>query len=309
MVLLFKGLPDNVEDWRRELTKRIPDLEMRVWPEIGDPADIDVTFMWQAPPGELLKFPNLKAILNLGVGVDPLLADSTLPRHLPIARMVDPSLTRQMTTFLIYSVIHYHRGLDKYAAYQRERRWVYERAKVNSTCRVGIMGLGVLGADAATSLRDLGFAVAGWSRTPKSLDGIECFHGAAGLDAFLARTDILCCILPLTPDTRGMIDAKFLAKLPRGAKFVNIARGALVVDADLLAALDSGQIGGAVLDVFTKEPLPQDSPFWSHPKVVVTPHIAGNTNPVTASDQVAENIRRARAGRPLLNQVNLDVGY
>ncbi|MBM3572375.1 MAG: glyoxylate/hydroxypyruvate reductase A [Alphaproteobacteria bacterium] len=309
MALLFKGLSDNVEEWRRELTRRIPDLDMRIWPDVGDPADIDVAFTWQAPHGEFKRYPNLRAILNLGVGVDTLLTDPDLPRHVPVARMVDPSLTRQMTTYLLHAVIHYHRRFDHFAALQREASWKYERGRNNGACRVGIMGMGVLGGDAAQALRGLGFAVAGWSRTAKSIAGIEGFHGADGLTPFLARTDILCCILPLTAGTRGIINADLLRRLPRGTRFVNISRGAVVIEPDLLAALDLGHIGAAMLDVFTKEPLPADSPFWRHPRVVVTPHVAGNTTPATAADQVAENIRRARAGQRLLNQVDLDVGY
>jgi len=308
MALLFKGLPDNVEIWRRELTARIPDLEMRVWPDIGDPADIDVAFMWRPPHGVFGQFPNLRAILNLGVGVDPLLTDPDLPRHLPIARIVDPSLTREMASYLVHACLTYHRRFDHFAELQRQKRWEYERPRGNASCRVGIMGLGVLGGGAAETLRDLGFSVAGWSRSPKSIPGVESFHGD-GLKAFLARTDILCCVLPFTPQTEGMLDADLFAALPRGARFVNIARGALVVEKELLAALDSGHIAGATLDVFAAEPLPAESPFWDHPRVVVTPHVAGSTSPATAAPVVAENILRARAGRPLLNQVSLDAGY
>lgn len=309
MRLVFKGLPDNVEDWRRELMARIPDLDMRVWPDIGDPDEVDVVLMWRPPHGELLRYPNLKAILNLGVGVDTLLADPDLPEGVPIARMVDPTLNRQMSTYVLHAVIRYHRKLDCFAELQQRHEWAYERPRRNEQCRVGIMGFGIIGRDIAASLLHLGFRVAGWSRSEKSMEGVDCFHGRQGLKPFLAGSDILVCILPLTDETRGMVDAGIFDALPEGACFINIARGAIVVDADLLAALDSGQLGGATLDVFGTEPLPPDNPYWSHPKVTVTPHIAASTTPATAADQVAENIRRARSGLPLLNQVHHETGY
>jgi glyoxylate/hydroxypyruvate reductase A len=206
-------------------------------------------------------------------------------------------------------VLHYHRRFDYFARLQAQAEWRFERARSNSDCRVGIMGMGVLGGAAARALRDLGFSVSGWSRTPKQMPGVESFHGADSLEAFLADTDILCCVLPLTPHTRDILNAETLAYLPRGAKLINIARGAHVVEADLLAALNSGQIGGAMLDVVAQEPLPSDHPLWSHPAVTITPHVAGSTKPATAATQVAENILRARRGEPLLNEVHPDFGY
>ncbi|MCO5089777.1 glyoxylate/hydroxypyruvate reductase A [Bosea sp. (in: a-proteobacteria)] len=309
MALLFKGLPDNIDVWRRELTALIPDLDMRVWPDVGDPAEIDVAFMFRPPHGEFLKYPNLRAILNLGVGVDPLLTDPDLPRHLPIARIVDPSLTSEMASYLVHSVLHYHRRFDHFRELQQQKRWEYERPRGNASCRVGIMGLGVLGGGAAATLRDLGFTVAGWSKSPKTIEAVQSFHGRDGLDAFLSRTDVLCCILPSTPETKGLLNAALFSRLPKGARFINIARGALVVEADLLAALDSGHLAGATLDVFATEPLPVESRFWDHPKVIVTPHVAGSTTPATSAPIVAENILRARAGKPLINQIDVDAGY
>ncbi|WP_205648499.1 2-hydroxyacid dehydrogenase [Acuticoccus kandeliae] len=306
---VFKGLPDNVEDWRRELLARIPELDMRVWPEIGDPDTVDVALMWRAPHGEFGRYPNLKAILNLGVGVDTLFHDPDLPRDIPIARMVDPTLNQLMATYVLHAVIGYHRGFATFAERQKTREWIYQRPPLNARCRVGIMGLGVIGTDIARTLLSLGFTVSGWSRRPKEVEGVTTFAGADEMKAFLGQSDILVCILPLTEATRGMLDAEAFAALPRGAKIVNIARGAVVDEAALLDALDSGQVGGATLDVFATEPLPQDSRFWTHPSVTVTPHIAASTTPATAADQVAENIRRACAGKPLLNQVDLASGY
>src|SRR5581483_5227165 len=196
-----------------------------------------------------------------------------------------------------------------YERFQRERRWKKRATPDIATRRVGVLGIGEIGSACARAVAALGFSVAGWSRTAKHIDGIETFAGAAALPAFLARTDILVCVLPLTAGTRGIIDAKLLAALPRGAYVINIARGAHVVDADLLAALDSGHIAGATLDVFAPEPLPPEHPFWTHPKVLVTPHIASLTNPETASEGIAENLRRLTTGRPLLHLVERDRGY
>jgi len=309
MTFVLKALSDNVAEWQRELMALVPDLEIRIWPDVGNPDDVDLAFMVRPPPGELKRYPNLKAFLNLNVGVDTLLFDPDLPRHVPIARTVDPGLVRMITTYLLYAIIRYHRSFDEFARRQSQVRWEYLRARDNYNCRVGIMGLGVIGLDAATTLRDLGFAVAGWSRTPKALDGIEAFHGRDGLAPFLNRTEILCCVLPLTADTRQIINRDSLSLLPRGARLINVARGSIMVERDLLDALDSGQLAGATLDVFDEEPLPPDNPLWLHPGVVVTPHVAGNTSPVTAAPQVAENIRRARQGLPLINQIDRGRGY
>jgi glyoxylate/hydroxypyruvate reductase len=309
MTFVLKAPSDNVDEWRRELVAHVPDLDIRTWPDVGNPEEVELAFMVRPPPGELKRYPNLKAFFNLNVGVDTLLFDPDLPRHIPVARTVDPGLVRMITTYLLYSVIRYHRSFDEFALNQSCGHWEYLRARANHECRVGIMGLGVLGSDAATTLRDLGFAVAGWSRTPRALDGIEAFHGRDGFGPFLSRTDILCCVLPLTADTHQIINRGSLAWLPRGARLINIARGPVMVDSDVLDALDSGQLGGATLDVFDEEPLPSDSPFWRHPRVVVTPHVAGNTTPATAAPQVAENIRRARQGLPLINQIDFGRGY
>jgi len=309
MTFVLKALNDNVDEWRRELISHVPDLDIRIWPDIGDPSDVDLALMVRPPLGELKRYPNLKAFLNLNVGVDTLLFDPDLPRHIPMARTVDPGLVQMIVTYLVYGVIRYHRSFDKFARNQPDARWEYLRARSNHHCSVGIMGLGVLGSSAAAALRDLGFTVAGWSRTPKTLDGVEVFHGRDALSSFLGRSDILCCVLPLTTDTRQLLNRTTLSQLPHGARLINIARGSVIVEQDLLSALDTGQLGGAMLDVFDEEPLPPDSPFWLHPEVVVTPHVAGNTNPATAAPQVAENIRRVRQGLPLINQIDLSRGY
>jgi glyoxylate/hydroxypyruvate reductase A len=227
----------------------------------------------------------------------------------PITRIMDEGLVGQMSEYAIYWALRHHRDIDKYAASQRAKVWKPEEFVDTIHRRVGVMGLGTIGQDTAGKFAALGFPTAGWSRTAKTIAGIETFSGIEGLAKFLARTDILVDVLPLTRQTRGVLNAKAFGLLPKGAYLVNMARGGHVVDDDLLAALDSGQLSGAALDVFNTEPLPPDHPYWSHPKVHVTPHIAGATNPRTASPGVIENIKRLRAGQPLINTVDPKTGY
>lgn len=309
MALLFKSDIDRGDSWQRHLRALAPDLELREWPEIGDPADIEYALVWQPPKGELKSYPNLKAIFSIGAGIDHLSSDPELPRDVPVVRMVEPGLTAGMTEFVVMSVLYHHRFMLDYAAQARAHEWREIEQIAAAERRVGILGLGVLGGDAAEKLRAFGFSVAGWSRGPRTLPGVETFHGSDGLPPFLGRTDILVSLLPLTAETENLLDARAFAALPRGATLVSVGRGRQVVDEDLLAALDSGQLGGASLDVFREEPLPSDSPFWDHPRVVVTPHIASMTIAKTACEAVIENIRRCEAGRPLKYVVDMQKGY
>jgi phosphoglycerate dehydrogenase-like enzyme len=210
---------------------------------------------------------------------------------------------------VLLNVLRFHRQDPEYRTLQAARRWEELPAPDTASRRVGILGLGELGGAAAAALSALGFPVMGWSRAPKDRRGVECFHGPGGFDAMLPRADILVCLLPLTPETRGVLDRRALGLLPRGAFLLNAARGGHVVQDDLLAALDSGRIAAAALDVFEPEPLPPEHPFWSHPRVVMTPHAASITIPSSAAPQVVENLRRARSGRPLLNLVDFGAGY
>jgi glyoxylate/hydroxypyruvate reductase A len=307
--LLFISHLDDPAAWKRELTSRIPGLGYRVGPGLTDADDVEVALVWAPPPGELKRYPNLKAILSLGAGVDHILNDPELPRGVPIARLVDPMLTRLMSEYVLLAALRHHREFDVFERHQRRRLWEYRFPPDAARRRVGVMGLGVLGADAAAKLAANGFAVQGWSRRPKRIAGARTYHGPRQLERFLNATDVLVCLLPLTPATRGLLDRRVFAALPKGAFLVNPSRGALLVDDDLIEALDSGHLAGATLDVFHREPLPRDHPFWRHPKVLVTPHIAAAGYPETAAPQVAENVRRALAGRPLLHPVDPEAGY
>ncbi len=309
MVLLYRSSSDSAALWLAELRKHIPELEMRVFPELGDPKDIDAALVWKPQPGLLASLPNLKMIASLGAGVDHLLEDATLPRHVPIVRLIDPYMTEAMSEYVLTQVLRLHRQDFAYRAQQRERVW-RELPPLNaSERRVGVLGLGELGSDAARKLAVLGFKVAGWSRRERRLPGMESFHGPEGLIALARRSEILVCLLPLTRETTGILDGRLFATMPRGAAIVNAARGAHLVDADLLAALESGQLSAAVLDVFVEEPLPTEHPFWRHEKIIVTPHAAAATHAPTAAAGVAENLRRLSDGRQLINVVDLTHGY
>jgi glyoxylate/hydroxypyruvate reductase len=309
MAVLFLSKADDPVAWYAALQNRLPELDLRIWPETGDVREIDAALVWNHPPGELKRYPNLRLILSLGAGVNHILDDPDLPTDVPIARIVDEALTTGMVEYTLAAVMRYHRELDVYEGFQRETRWKKRRTPYIADRRVGVLGLGEIGAACARACALLGFPVAGWSRTAKTIRGLETFSGGAGLRAFLVRTEILVCVLPLTTETRGIINAELLAALPKGAHVINIARGAHVVDDDLLAALDCGHIAGATLDVFAPEPLPENHRYWTHPKVLMTPHIASLTNPDTASACIAENLRRLAEGKPLLHLVERQRGY
>jgi glyoxylate/hydroxypyruvate reductase A len=296
--------------WKKVLGEGLGEIDFRTIGEgLGNTDDIEIALAWKPAPGLLATFRNLKLIVSLGMGVDHLLADDRLPAGVPIVRIMDDGLVGQMSEYAIFWALRHHRDIDRYAELQRQRKWAPYDFVDTLHRRVGIMGLGTIGQDTARKFALLGFPTAGWSRTAKALPGVETFSGKDGLAKFLARTDILVNVLPLTRETRGILDAEAFAALPRGAYVINMARGGHVVDDALLGALDSGHVSGAALDVFNTEPLPADHRYWTHPLVHVTPHVAGATNPRTASPGVIENIRRLRAGQPLINTVDPRTGY
>jgi len=295
--------------WKKVLEAGLGPLDFRRLDSLGDKADIEVALAWKPASGLLASFPNLKLIVSLGMGVDHLLSDDKLPAGVPITRIMDNGLIGQMSEYALYWALRHHRDIDKYAASQRAKQWKVEDFVDTIHRRIGILGLGTIGQDTAKKFAALGFPTAGWSRTAKSLPGIETFHGQDGFRRLLAESDILVNVLPLTRETRGILDAKAFAALPKGAYVINMARGGHVVDEALLAALDSGHLSGAALDVFNQEPLPAEHPYWTHPKVHVTPHIAGATNPRTASPGVIENIKRLRSGGELMHCIDPKTGY
>lgn len=307
--LLYRSASPYAELWKSELERRVPGLDFRAYPEIGDKEDIAVALVWKPPRGLLASLPRLKLIVSLGAGVDHLLGDPELPRDVPIMRLVDPYMVAQMSEYVLMQVLRLHRQDLAYAAQQRDEVWRELPQPEAAQRRVGILGLGQFGANAAATLRAHGFDVAGWSRRPKTIDGVTCHHGEAGFAAVLARSDILVCLLPLTSETSGILDKHAFALLPKGAMVINVGRGSHLVEEDLLAALDTGQLGGAALDVFRDEPLPQGHPIWRHPRIIVTPHIAAVTNPLTGAQIVADAIHRLREGRSLSNLVDRALRY
>jgi len=309
MAILFTTTPAAVARWRPHLVAAWPDRDIRYWPELGDPAAIDYALVWQPAPGLLASLPNLKLIVSLGAGVDHVLRDPDLPPGIPILRLVDPYMTQAMSEYVTLQVLRLHRQDLTYRTQQAAGEWREHTQKNAAERIVGILGFGALGQDAGRSLRGLGFQVAGWSRSPKDVPGFATFAGAAGLAEIAARSEILVCLLPMTPETDGILDAPLFARLPRGAAIVNAGRGRHLVEADLLAALGSGQLSAAVLDVFRDEPLPPAHPFWRHPRIVVTPHVAAETHPPTALPIIAAAIDDFAAGRPVANLVDRAKGY
>jgi glyoxylate/hydroxypyruvate reductase A len=316
LALLIHGGSQNwsQERWKGRFDTACPGRRVVLLPDAGlDPADIHYAAVWKPAPGELASFPNLRVIFNLGAGVDALMADSSLPK-VPLVRVAVSDLTARMTEYVVLHVLMHHRQEPYLRTCQREKRWAPKRQWTASAISVGIMGLGTLGADAAHALTRLGFQVSGWSRSRKHIDGIECFYGQDQIDSFLQRTDILVCLLPLTPDTRHILNRDLFTKLSRNSPLgppvvINAGRGGLQNEADILACLDDGTLGGASLDVYATEPLPADSRFWTHPKVVLTPHNAADTDPDEISKYVARQIERFEAGGKLENTVDRGRGY
>lgn len=308
MTLLFKCDHTDPEPWLAALAEQLPDRTVRVFPEVEPAADIEYALVYEPPPGLLASLPNLRAIFSLWAGVDHFASDTDLP-EVPVVRMVERSMTATMTAHVVQQVLDLHTQALDYRAQQAQRVWQQRDLKAPSERRVGILGLGTLGRDAAEKLAGLCFDVAGWSRSPKEIAGIACYHGEDGLTDFLGRTDILVCLLPMTEATRGILSRSLFDRLPRGAALINCARGGHLVDEDLLAALAEGRLSSAALDVFNAEPLPPDHPYWDHPRVVVTPHIAAFSVTATAVESVVANIRRMEAGKAPLYVVDFARGY
>ena len=310
MAVLLQYRRDRADRWEAALRQAMPGERVLVWPDVPDPDAVELVVTFVPEPGTLRAFRNLRLIAATGAGVNAMLDPSIeMPSGVPLVRLVDPELTDAMRQYVLATVMRHFRQLDQFEAFQRERRWVQlPRPDIRSFV-VGLLGLGVLGTAAAELLRIVGFPVVGWSRREKSVPGVDCCHGPEGLKRLLDRTLCLVCLLPLTPATAGIIDANLLCQLPRGAYVINAGRGGHLVDDDLLAALDSGQIACATLDVFHDEPLPEGHPFWTHPRVTITPDIASLTVPESAALRIAENLRRLRSGEPLLDLVDPDSGY
>ncbi|MFA6964084.1 2-hydroxyacid dehydrogenase [Bosea sp. (in: a-proteobacteria)] len=314
MSLLLAMTGWHVEDWRARFKALLPDMPIVTLGEPFDRRSVHYVASWKHPEGSLAGLPNLAAVFSLGAGVDHLFADTRLP-DVPIARVVDPDLTTRMSEYIVLHCLMILRQQRRYDAQQPQKSWDDDRNQPAArSVRVGVMGLGELGQDAVHKLKVMGFDVAGWSRSPKAIDGLASFSGSEGMASFLARTDILVSLLPLTPETRGTINATLLAGLAQdgrlgGPFLVNAGRGGLQVEADILAALDAGTLKGATLDVFETEPLPAESRLWTHPAVTVTPHNAAMSEPEAVATLISAQIRRLEAGEPLEHVVDPARGY
>jgi glyoxylate/hydroxypyruvate reductase len=275
-----------------------------------EPEAVDYVLGTGAAPGFLSTLPNLKLVFSLGAGVDGFLSDPYFPKQVPLVRFVDRNLSRAMTQYIVLQVLIHYRQQRLFDLAQAERKWEpMAPPRCTEETRIGILGLGEIGRKAGERLRDLDFDVAGWSRSRKALPGIESFAGADELKPFLSRTDILVCVLPLTPDTSGVLNQELFSVLPQDAFVINVARGGHLVERDLIESLDSGHLSGAALDVFAVEPLPKSSPLWTHPKVTITPHVAGVANPRAASLWVRDTVARYKSREPIANVVDFTRGY
>jgi glyoxylate/hydroxypyruvate reductase A len=303
--ILFASTKEKPEFWFPLLQKALPGDRFFAWPDTNG-GDIDVALVATHPKGAFAGLPRLKLIQSLWMGVENIIGDSDLPKGVPVARLIDPGMVAAMGETVIACVLDWHRHFWCYRKFQQDRVWKRRRQYLASDRTIGLLGLGELGTSAAAKLQALGFNVAGWSRRPKSLEGIFC---STDLEEVVRRSNALVCLLPLTGKTKGILNSRILSLMPKDGCVINVARGAHVVVPDLLAALDAGHLARAYLDVFETEPLPADSPLWSHPGVSVTPHIAALTEPRTSVGKIAENLERLRRGEAPLNTVDFAAGY
>jgi glyoxylate/hydroxypyruvate reductase A len=308
MTFLYKANATRGQEWARFFAARAPDLPFRLWPDVGDPAQIRYLAAWMPPDNIAATFPNLELVFSVGAGVDQFDV-SRLPPHVPLIRMLEPGIAESMVEYVTMAVLALHRDLVHFIAQQREQTWREIQITQAAKRRVGIMGLGLLGQAVLERLKAFGFPLAGWNRSPRTIEDVSCYAGGQALSEFLARTDILVCLLPLTSETRGILNTRLFEALPRGGQLVNVGRGGHLVEADLIEALDHGVLSAAVLDVAEHEPLPAGHPFWSHPRILLTPHIASMTTPEAAVEFVLETIARHRRGEALPGHVDLDRGY
>jgi glyoxylate/hydroxypyruvate reductase len=290
-----------------EMKRLKPDWHYSAWPNSNR---ADYAIVWKPPKPLFDANPSLKAVVNYGAGTDAILAMDSVPTHVPIIRLEDAGMAQQMAEYTLYGVLHHHRHMQRYTSQQRERVWLQHEDRANlQRPVVGVMGLGEMGGHVARKVSQFGYSVRGWSKSQRTIEGVTCLSGDAGFEEFLRETNVLVCMLPLTESTRGVINANTLSKLPRGAFLVNAGRGAHMIEADVLAALNSGQLAGALLDVFNTEPLPEDSAMWSHPNVIVTPHVAATTPIREACLQIVDKIEAMERGEIVSGIVDRKIGY
>lgn len=296
----------DVSSWVKTFNKADPEVDIQIFPDIRDKESVELAILWQHPKGILKEFPNLKLICSMGAGVDHILSDPEIPLTLPITRIVDPGLTVPMTNYVVMATLNYQRQLYRYQSNQRKKVWDMTNPELD--IQVGVMGVGALGGDVIEKLKMLGFSVFGYGNSPKSETEFPYYYGNE-LPQFLNKVNLIICMLPLTPSTENILNLDFFRKCNKGTYIINVARGNHLVEDDLVTAIGEGIISGAFLDVFRKEPLPIEHPFWNSDKITVTPHIASVTNPNSAIPQIIENYKRIKDKKQLLNQINPILGY
>lgn len=296
----------EVSDWVKTFQKLDPTVELEVYPTIERPEEVETVVVWQHPHGILMDFPNLRLICSMGSGVDHIVADHALPEGVPVTRIVDPRLTFSMTNYVIMGILNYHRQFTRYQAYKSSKTWDMSNPEIDIS--VGVMGCGQLGGDVLDKLRAIGIPAYGYGNSPKPEFRHPYFYGDQ-LDKFLAKVNVVVCLLPLTAKTEGFLNQNLFSRFTPGTYLINVARGKHLIEEDLLLALSKGWVSGALLDVFRQEPLPKEHPFWDHPQIMITPHIACITMYQAAVPQILENHRRRRKNEPLVNRIDVKLGY
>lgn len=296
----------NVSIWKEIIERENQNIKVEIYPDISDPNEIEMLMLWQHPKGIVGDYKNVKFISSMGAGVDHIINDSSIPESLPITRIKDEKLTFSMTNYVIMGVLNFHRRWKYFQENKDQKIWDMSSPEVD--VKIGVMGVGELGGDVLDKLSYLGFQVAGYGNSQKKIFNFPYYYGE-DLEEFLQEVNIVVCLLPLTPNTENFIDKKFLQKCQPGTFLINAARGKHLVENDLIDALDTGHISGALLDVYREEPLPANHPFWNHPNIFMTPHIASVTNPAAAAPQIAANCKRFISGKPLKNIIDREKGY
>jgi glyoxylate/hydroxypyruvate reductase A len=305
--ILFQSVDADAEESLALLARQLPQAHFDLWPQVGK-EDYDIAVCWK-PPAGFFRGRRFRAIFNMGAGVDALLQDPELPAGTPIVRLEDAGMAEQMEEYVAWAALSFLRNMDVYAQQQRRATWKPLDPRPRENFAVGIMGLGLLGTRVARYLRAMGFPVRGWNRSARSIEGVDCYSGEAGLGQFLAGTQMLVCMLPLTPQTQGILSRDLFERLPRGSYLVSIGRGLHLVEEDLLQALNSDRLAGAVLDVVPCEPLPAEHAFWRHPLITLTPHISAQTLMEASMRQIAEKIVAFMHSEPVSGLIDRSRGY
>ncbi|MGB5226736.1 MAG: glyoxylate/hydroxypyruvate reductase A [Eudoraea sp.] len=309
MAIVIIRQDNKIDSWKKALIAKAPDISVYSYLEEHPKEEITLACVWKQPVDALKQYPNLKCVASFGAGVDFIFKDKSVPEHIPITRVVDPVLASDMSEFVLALILSYFKNLNNYKIDQSKKVWQPREYKRISDTTVGIMGMGVLGEKLAEDLVKNRFNVIGWATSPKIIPGIEVYTGDNEKNTFLSRSNILICLLPLTKETTGILNNKLFKELPKQAYVINVARGGHLVDEDLLKYINNGHLSGAGLDVFHEEPLPFEHPFWTHPKIHITPHVASVSDIESVIPQLLENYRRLTEGLPLKYTVNREKGY